>query len=138
MPPKADDLSIPQDAGLLRRIHPDQVIRDRNTGELRPSSAAFKDPNLSVDVETLLQAAGLDWHFSVKDYSGYSLVRFVARSARDRGLAVVSAPLPNNPAHAEVVGKKSPGTANALRDASEWVCIAGASAATRAASGPGR
>lgn len=109
MPPKADDLSIPQDAGLLRRIHPDQVIRDRNTGELRPSSAAFKDPNLSVDVETLLQAAGLDWHFSVKDYSGYSLVRFVARSARDRGLAVVSAPLPNNPAHAEVVGKRALG-----------------------------
>jgi hypothetical protein len=128
MAPDLDDRSIPQDAGLLRRIHPDQVIRDRSTGQLRPSSAAFKDPNLSVDVEPRLQAVGLDWHFSLRDNPSYSLVRFAAKSARDRGFAVVSKPLPDNPAHAEVVGKKTPGGANGLRDASEWVHLVGASA----------
>jgi len=70
----------------------------------------------------------LDWHFSVRDHLGYSLVRFTAQSARDRGFAVVSEPLPDNPAHAEVIGKKTPGGANALRDASEWVHLAGTSA----------
>ena len=32
---------------LYRRVHPGQVVPDKNTGQLRPSSAAFKDPSMS-------------------------------------------------------------------------------------------
>ena len=112
---------IAPDAGLLRRIHPDHVIPDNNTGRHRPSSAAFKDPNLSVDAEPLLHAAGLDWHFSLREHQTYSLVRFLAQTAFDQGLTVVRTDAPGNPAHAEVQGKKTQGKANALRDASQWV-----------------
>ena len=122
MPPDANDDRIPQSAGLLRRIHPEQVI-GRSTGRPRPSSAAFKDPNLSVDVEPLLQAAGLDWRRSLRDHPGYSLVRFSKQSAIDQGLDVVLQSISGNPAHAVVVGKKTPGKANALRDASEWIFV---------------
>ena len=118
----ANDDPIPHSAGLLRRIHPEQVI-GKNTGRPRPSSAAFKDPNLSVDVEPLLHAAGLDWKFSLRDHPGYSLVRFTKQVAIDQGFDVVPQPLINNPSHAVVVGKKTPGKANALRDASQWVLV---------------
>jgi hypothetical protein len=65
-------------AGLLRRIHPLQVVPDRNNGTLRPSSAAFKDPSMAVDVEPFLAEQGLDWKFSLKDYPEHSLVRLSA------------------------------------------------------------
>jgi len=117
-----DDGSIPDSAGLLRRIHPTQVVNDSNAGVLRPSSAAFKDVSMSVDVETFLIALGLDWQFSLRSFPDHSLVRLLAGRARAENQAVVSCPIPGeNEAHAEVQGKKSPGIANRLRDASEWV-----------------
>jgi hypothetical protein len=116
-----DDGSIADAAGLLRRIHPDQVIEDPNEGGARPSSAAFKDPSLSVDAEPILTSNGLNWQFSLKDHSSHSLVRFPAKAARDKQLAVVHKPEENNKAHTEVIGKKTKGVANFLRDASEWV-----------------
>jgi hypothetical protein len=62
MPSRApdDDGSVPDSAGLLRRIHPSQVVQDHNTGRARPSSAAFKDPHMSVDIEPILVSLGLD------------------------------------------------------------------------------
>ena len=117
-----DDDFIPNEAMLLRRIHPDQVVEDRNTGQPRVSSGAFKDPELSVDVEPILTALGLDWTFSLRNHPGHSLVRFAAGIARENGQAVVHDPIPGeNEAHAEVRGKKSTGIANRLRDASEAV-----------------
>jgi hypothetical protein len=119
-----DDGSIPDSSGLLRRIHPQQVIDDANTGKKRPSSAAFKDPDLSVDSEFILEQDGLDWHFSLKDHSAHSLVRFPASAARNNLLHVVHDPTLDNRAHTVVVGKKSPGVANMLRNASNWVFLA--------------
>jgi hypothetical protein len=117
-----DDRSIKDDAGLLRRIHPKQVVQDQNRGgEKRPSSAAFKDPELSADAEPILQDEGLDWRFSLEGYPGYSLVRFRAGTARAKQLAVVHKPIPENKAHTEVIGKKTGAIATHLRDASDWV-----------------
>ncbi len=117
-----DDGSVPDVAGLLRRIHPLQVVRDQNTGLARPSSAAFKDPNMSVDIEPVLVSLGLDWRFSLRNHPGHNLVRLLAGAVRAMGQAVVPAPIPGeNEAHCEVRGKKSPGIANRLRDASVWV-----------------
>jgi len=76
---------------------------------------------MSVDAEPILEASGLDWHFSLSNYPGYSLVRFFAGVARANGLAVVSTPIPDNPAHTDVIGKKTNRIAHNLRDASTWV-----------------
>src|SRR5690349_13233515 len=118
-----DDGSIADDAALLRRIRPDQIVDDANTGTRRPSSAAFKQERMSVDAEPILTGNGLDWKFTLKDYPGFSLVKFEAKHARARALAVVPNPLPDNAAHVEVVGKKNQGTANYLRDSSTWVYL---------------
>lgn len=116
-----DDGSIAGDWALLRRIHPEQIVSDKRTGELRVSSAAFRDPEMSVDVEELLKQAGLDWRFSLKDHAGYSLMKFSAAVPRSHGLTVVHSPLPDNNAHAEVRGQKSPAIARALSKSAEWV-----------------
>lgn len=114
---------------LYRRVHPGQVVPDKNTGQLRPSSAAFKDPSMSVDVADFLREDGLDHRWSLRDYAGWSLVRLTAAHARSKQQNVVHTPINADPAagttanpyHAEVVGKKTPGTANHLRDGSDWV-----------------
>lgn len=116
-----DDGSIADGWTLLRRIHPDQIVPDKRTGELRVSSAAFRDPEMSVDVEELLKKVSLDWHFSLKDHAGYSLMKFLAAVPRSHGLRVIHSPLSGNSAHAEVKGQKSTSIARALSNAAEWV-----------------
>jgi hypothetical protein len=125
MPGDEDDGSVPQDAGLLRRIHPDHVVADENTGQSRPSSAAFRDSEMSVDAEPVLTANGRDWHFTLQGYPQYSLVRFRASIAREKGLAVVPKPLPTNSAHTIVRGNKTRSISHHLRDNAEWVHLEG-------------
>ncbi|MCJ2059872.1 hypothetical protein MKL09_25490 [Methylobacterium sp. J-048] len=111
---------------LYRRVHPDQVVPDKNTGQLRPSSAAFKDPSMSVDVADFMRDDGFDWSWSLRNYSGWSLVGLTAAHARAKQQEVQHTPIttdPTNPYHAEVIGKKTPGTANHLRDSSAWVHV---------------
>jgi hypothetical protein len=120
MPPHVDDGSIPNDADLLRRIRPDQIVDDKNLGARRPSSAAFKDPAMSVDAEPILRQHGHDWTFSLREHAGYSLARFSAGAARSKTLAVVHKPEPGNPAHTEVTGKKTQGIAKHLATVSTW------------------
>ena len=114
-------MSLEDDAELYRRVRPDQIVDDQNLGRRRPSSAVFKDPNLSVDAEPVLRANGLDWHFSLSRYPGFSLASFTAGLARTLNLTVDLRPEADNPAHTEVTGKKTQGIANAMRDASKWV-----------------
>ena len=120
MPTEVDNGSITDDADLLRRIRPDQIVDDKNTGIRRPSSAAFKDPAMSVDAETILHQHGLEWTFSIRNHPGYSLARFKAGAARAKALAVVHKPEKDNAAHTEVIGKKTQGVANYLVSLSSW------------------
>jgi hypothetical protein len=119
-----DDGTIADDAGLLRRIHPKQVIEDKNLGRSRPASGAFKDKQMSVDAEPILHAYKLDWTFSLRNHPGFSLVRFPAREARAKGLQVVHDPEPDNAAHTQVVGTKGRPVADHLARVSVWVHLA--------------
>jgi hypothetical protein len=120
MPPHVDDGSIADYFDLLRRVRPDQIVDDQNRGERRPSSAAFKDPEMSVDAEQILQQNGLNFAFSLRNNLGFSLARFKAGVARANNLPVISKPESDNPAHAEVHGKKTRGIANNLVAACTW------------------
>jgi hypothetical protein len=116
-----DDGSIADDANLLRRIRPDQIVDDENFGGKQPSSAAFKDPELSTDAEPILRAHGLDWRFTLQGHEGYSLARFAAGHARIKKLPVIHKPITGNPAHTEVHGKKTQGVANHLVVGATWI-----------------
>jgi hypothetical protein len=134
LPPEADgtraddpDIAVADDAGLLRRVHPKQVVSDKNLGKCRPASGAFKDKEMSVDAEPILHANGLDWRFSLRNSPGFSLVRFPAREARAKGLRVVHRPRPSeqpdNPAHTEVLGTTE-AIARHFALVCEWVHLA--------------
>ena len=118
-----DDPTIPSAWALLRRIHPNQIVRDKNKGMPRPSSAAFRDPNLSVDMEAILHSNGFDWKFSLASYPGYSLVRFTAGEARAQNQAIVRSPLAHNPAHGEVVGAKPKPVQTAFTQFATWAYL---------------
>ena len=116
-----DDGSVADDACLLRRIRPDQIVDDENLGTRRPSSAAFKDPDLSMDAEPVLKANGLNLKSTLEGYPGFSLVNIDARHARAKGLAVIPKPQKDNPAHTEAVGKKTQAISRYLVANAVWV-----------------
>ncbi len=116
-----DKDKIPDTSTLLRRVHPNHVVPDKNTGKRRLSSGAFKDPEMSADVETMLLADGLDWNFSLKDHPEYWLVRLAAGLARQHGQIIEHRPEADNPYHAEILGPKGAKVRDAFRDNCEWV-----------------
>lgn len=117
-----DDIKlIPDECGLLRRIPPSQIVHDANVGKRRLSSGAFRAKQLSADAECLLAAVGLDWKYSLLKHSSFFLIRLNAGFARQHSQTVQHAPLPDNPFHAEVVGRKSDPICTAFRNAAEWV-----------------
>jgi hypothetical protein len=111
---------IPDEAPLLRRVHPLQIVPD-DSGQQHVSTAAFTDPEMSVDAEPILSEEGLDWHFSLKDHPGHSLVRFTASIAREVGQKVEHKPIPGNRAHTVVIGKKTNLVKKSIRRSCEWV-----------------
>jgi hypothetical protein len=104
--PVVDVELISDDDSLCRRIHPSQVVEDKNLGTKRPSSGAFTDPDLSTDSELLLAKFGLDLKFCLTNFPGYSLARFPVNFARANGMTVTHTPEAGDPAHTEVTGKK--------------------------------
>jgi len=118
--PVVDIEPISDEDSLYRRIHPSQVIEDKNLGAKRPSSGAFTDPDLSTDSEFLLEKFGLDINFCLKNFPGYSLVRFPVEFARTNGMTVTHTPETDNPAHTEVTGKKSKALQRQFAATSVW------------------
>lgn len=107
----ADDPTIEDDDALWRRLIRDWVIKDENSGEWRPSSAAFdnsKDGSpLSVvlaNIITAMQGNPADVLKNVDD----SLCSFTAGLARMLEQNVTSWPkIEDDPAHGWVAGKKT-------------------------------
>jgi hypothetical protein len=80
---------------------------------------------MSVDVESMLIANGLDSNFSLRRWPDNFLVCLQAGFVREKNQIVEHRPWPadqlDNPYHAEVIGNKTSATCNAFRDAAKWV-----------------
>ena len=101
-----NDLDVLDDDGLIRRISPEHMVNDKNTGEFRPSTAAFSEssiPNggMSVDLERLMADDGLD-RLAMLPSRDFGAVRLIAGDMRQLGHKVGRDPLPSNPYHGEV------------------------------------
>ena len=116
-----DDPTIPDGERLLRRIHPSWLIWDEHEVP-SISSAAFKDPELSVYLESVLIKDGRARETCVEGYTGYGLASITAGAARSLNLIVARDPQPQEPAHGIVLGeKKRQRVAAKLRDGALWV-----------------
>ncbi len=115
----ADDPTIMGEDDLWRRVHPDQVVPDPKFEQgLRPSSGAFRDLELSVDVakdSTADKALG--------KYERHSLVAFTSGLARRLNQVVTYDRKSDNQAHALVIGKKPGSVRKELINGSTWVVL---------------
>lgn len=93
---------------LWRRIHPIHFKDGRLT------SAAFSGYEMSVDIERIQQ----DMMITLGDDAG--VAEFRAAAAQALNQRTIADPLPDNPAHALVVGHKSKSTRRSLREAASF------------------
>jgi hypothetical protein len=120
--PRQDDTSIVDEDRLFRRIHPAHVVKDDDTGLARVSTAAFKDQELSINIESVLRSEGKTAEVCLQNYPKYKLVAITAGEARQYQQIVCRDPLPENLSHGLVCGsKKSNRIHNGLRALAKWV-----------------
>lgn len=115
-----DDPNILDEEGLFRRIHLTHIV-EGNGGKSEVSSAAFRDTELSVNLEAVMRAAGREPEDSLKDNPNDLLMSVTAGVCRRNGQMVGPDPRPEEPAHGYAFGKKSKSIQRALRDAAGWI-----------------
>ena len=106
-----DRSKVARDEHLWRRIHESHFVKAQN----RVSTAAFKDPNMSVDIARLQ----VDKRITLQN--GVGLASFEAAVAYDLGQTVVADPKEDNRAHAVVVGRKPYSVLKAFVRSSEFI-----------------
>ena len=120
-----DDRSVEDHFELWRRIPPRHVILDKNTGELRPTSAAFDNDSdgepMSILIAMVMTEFGLSSADALDGHPGYALASITAGTARECNQKVVRDPLEQEPAHGLVVGQKTQGTRRRIARASRWI-----------------
>jgi hypothetical protein len=123
----ADDPSILADDPLWRRVHPTQVIFDKNQGVHRPSSSAFDDhPNgtpMSIVLGKDALAKGRTGDDLLAKFDGYSLAAITAKDARASKQVVYRAPVPDEPDHGEVKGDKPKAVQRSFAKLAKWVVL---------------
>lgn len=115
-----DDLTISNEDVLWRRISPLDFVHDENSGRIQPSSNAFRDHPSGTPMSVSLAAETtavevLDGH------PRFALAGFTAGFARGLKQGITRRPLPEDPAHAEVFGRKTRSVRKRLAMESDWV-----------------
>lgn len=117
-----DDTSIRDEERLFRRVHVKQLVPDDDTGLARVSSGAFKDKDLSVQIESVLTESGRSAESCLRNYEAHKLVSITAANARQFNEAVCRDPLPEEPSHGLVYGSKNnPRISNGISALAAWV-----------------
>ena len=114
----ADDPSIPHDERLFRRINITHVV-ERDADKTEVSSAAFRDDELSVNLESVMKSACRPPEDALRNSPNDLLMSVTAGVCRDHEQKVGPDPTPEEPAHGYVFGKKSKAIRRALRDVAQ-------------------
>jgi uncharacterized OsmC-like protein len=108
-----DDPSVTDETDLLRRIPPWHLVKDKNSGAIRISSAAFEDDDehdpMSVYLASILSANQRDASSVLIGHEGFALASITAGLAREKRQTVHPDPLAHESSHAVVCGDKRSG-----------------------------
>jgi hypothetical protein len=115
-----NDPNIPDEERLFRRINLTHVV-EGSDGTSLVSSAAFGAPELSVNIEEAMRAAGREPEDSLKGYPNDLLMSITAGVCRMNRQLVGPDPTPQELAHGYVFSKKTQSIKRALRDAAAWI-----------------
>lgn len=117
-----DNASIRDEERLFRRVHIAQLVKDDDTGLARISSGVFKEKELSINIESVLEEAGFSAKACLQNRSAHKLISISAGNARGFGQAICHDPLPTDLSHGLVYGSKnSRSIHDGLRSAASWV-----------------
>jgi hypothetical protein len=116
-----DNPSIRDEEKLFRRIHITQLVKDDDSGRARVSSSAFKDHELSVNLESEMVHQSRSAESCLQNHRDHKLVSITAGDARNFSQSVCRDPIPDDLSHGLVYGKKSRHIYEGLRIASAWV-----------------
>jgi hypothetical protein len=98
---------------------------DENQGRIRPSKAAFDDhPDgspMSVLLAEILITSGRQAVDALSGHQRFGLAAITAGLVRSKQQGVATDPLPDEPAHALVIGRKTDSVKRAFAKASEWI-----------------
>jgi hypothetical protein len=121
----SDDPTIVDTAQLWRRIPSAWVVFDENLRRNRPSSQAFNDhpdgSGMSVVLGDDLLASGRQPENALAGNANHFLASILAGLARECRQLVCRRPTAAEPAHAEVVGKKTASVRNQFARAARWI-----------------
>lgn len=119
--PRQDDPTIRNDDRLFRRVQPNWLIPEPD-GSQRPSSAVFKAPELSINIESLMIQQGRAPEDTLTKYPGEYLTAVTAGQVRVYKHPIVKeTEPPHDPAHGLVLGKKKDSFANAMIRQHQWI-----------------
>jgi hypothetical protein len=119
---RQDDLAITADERLFRRVHLSQIVKDDDTGNTRISTGAFKDKELSVNIESVLIRNGESADACLRQHQLHKLVSITAGQARQLQQIVCPDPLPDDASHGLVCGSKNNRRIHeGLRDSAAWI-----------------
>ena len=104
-PSFTDDSSIQDDAELWRRVPPHQYKKE-DDGSIRPSSAVFSYTRLCVAIAEDVLNSGRSPEHILEGHPNFGLLGITAGNARACAQIVYRLPENDEPAHAEVFGKK--------------------------------
>lgn len=120
-----DDPTIADDSVLWRRICPFWIVPDANRGGFRVSSAAFDDSKdgtpTSIHLEEVARSIGRTAEDILRPFTGYGLASLTAGQARGCEQAIGKDPLPNDPTHGYLAGRKTQSIKKRLAAACQWV-----------------
>lgn len=122
-----DDVSIPNPTLLYRWVPPNHIRRTDNGVECR--DGAFKNfPNpetlrMSIVLEDTLRALDREPASVLQGRPGYGLVALTAEQVREAEQRVVRSPTPEEPAHGDVWGTKTPSRRRHFAQLARWVVV---------------
>ena len=111
-PPLADELVV------LRRVVASDITKDPE-GAPRPISSAFRQGGPDGDVSVYL-ANETTPEFITRYYPGTLIAQLTIVQVRSQGLDVVRDPIPGDPGHCNVVGRKTRAVTRNLAEVSVW------------------
>jgi hypothetical protein len=115
-----DNKTIENDEKLFRRIHLLHLVPDEDTGLARVSTGAFKQKEMSINIDSTLRQEGQESEACLIGYPGQRLVSIRAGMARKYQQAICRDPLPWEISHGLVYGNKNGRIPEKLRDAASW------------------
>lgn len=111
---------LPNDERIWRRVKVPEQIIEQEDATWRPISGAFDDSSDGSPLSVDLASIALDLLHTLAGYPNYALAELTVGDVRSLGVDVVPDPLPDNEAHAGIVGDKTKGIKRKLAKCASW------------------